>query len=349
MTTKARLDFCDALRGAAAVLVVISHLVGVFWSSQTSLEKLLGYASLGEVNLPYAYFIIKNKLFFGQLGVALFFLISGFVISVSLSKFNGAGFLVNRVIRIYPVYIAGFGFLVLGLMLVADSNELPYKPLHLVVHSLILLRQWLGYDRIDGISWTLEIEMYFYALMYVFFKFKEDNRIFVGYYIFLTLILVANLIGKYDWYIGRQLLIISYMMVGVFFYYYHIKKISKRKLFVLTFFGVIGVLCYFIRIKPLSFGYFPGYIVAPIIFYFLYQKREKYKIGAIPKFFGLISYPLYAVHSIFGYALMAYLLRHGLNSWASLVLTLTTVILLSYLVHVFVEKPSIRLSRKFNR
>jgi hypothetical protein len=38
--------------------------MGVFWSSQTSLEKLLRYASLGEVNLPYAYFIIKNKLFF---------------------------------------------------------------------------------------------------------------------------------------------------------------------------------------------------------------------------------------------------------------------------------------------
>jgi peptidoglycan/LPS O-acetylase OafA/YrhL len=58
---------------------------------------------------------------------------------------------------------------------------------------------------------------------------------------------------------------------------------------------------------------------------------------------------LYAVHSIFGYALMVYLLRHGMNSWATMVLTLTIVILLSYLVYLFVEKPSIKLSRKFNR
>lgn len=237
----------------------------------------------------------------------------------------------------------------LGLKLVGDSDELPYKPIHLIVHSLILLRQWLGYVRIDGISWTLEIEMYFYILMYLFFKFKEDNRLFFGYFVFLALILLANFIGKSDWYIGRQILIISYMMVGVFFYYYHIKKISKRILFLVVFFGVIGVLCYFIRIKPLSFGYFPGYLIAPIIFYFLYQKREQYKIGVIPKFFGLISYPLYAVHSIFGYALMVYFLKHGMNSWVSLILTLITVILLSYLVHIFVEKPSIRLSRKFNR
>ena len=44
----------------------------------------------------------------GAFGVALFFLISGFVIPFSLSRQRAGAFLVGRFFRIVPLYVVGF-------------------------------------------------------------------------------------------------------------------------------------------------------------------------------------------------------------------------------------------------
>lgn len=81
-----RLDTLDFLRGWASIFVVISHLVGVFWVNQKGLQGLMGYTDISDIFLPYSSWIIDNSLFFGQFGVAIFFLISGYVITLSLLK-----------------------------------------------------------------------------------------------------------------------------------------------------------------------------------------------------------------------------------------------------------------------
>ena len=65
-STGARLDFLDALRGVAAMLVVIQHVGERYTAS-----------------IPW---FAQNWFSFGRLGVSVFFLVSGFVIPYAFEK-----------------------------------------------------------------------------------------------------------------------------------------------------------------------------------------------------------------------------------------------------------------------
>src|ERR1041384_8332317 len=94
-----RLDFIQALRGVAAMVVVLFHGRGVITGP--------------------AYLDLGDRLFgCGAIGVDLFFVISGFIMVHATWKLDGSGrsvaqFLVKRLTRIWPVYVvATFAFLV---------------------------------------------------------------------------------------------------------------------------------------------------------------------------------------------------------------------------------------------
>lgn len=78
-----RLIFLDALRGVAALAVLVRHAANPV------------LAALGRGPLPFD---------FGQFGVLIFFLISGFVIPISLERTGIREFWIKHVFRLYPLY-----------------------------------------------------------------------------------------------------------------------------------------------------------------------------------------------------------------------------------------------------
>ena len=352
MSSDARIAFCDFFRGWASVLVVISHLFGVFWVGQKGLGNLLGYPPLADIVLPNADFIIKYKLIFGQLGVALFFIVSGFVISFSLQKYNKIGFLANRFFRIYPVYVVGFLVTVCGLYFVDfDNNGIPYTLEHLIVHSLIVVRQWADFKIIDGVSWTLEVEIYFYILMYLLFKIDSIRRTRAIVIVFLLAGPVAILISQNDWWLSRQVMALGYMMIGYFFFLRIKGLLSLAFLAIFIVYEFVVLFYLFSTTTPFKFDYmhwFIGYALAPVAFLFFMHFRKHYQIDGVSKFLSKISYPLYVVHAIFGYSLLVVFLKEGLSSWVSVTLTTIIVFLIAYVVHLLVEVPFTKLSRSYN-
>ena len=118
-----RLQFIGLLRAIACIMVLWSHYVCTFLvngvdeiftqilpkQQQTSeLIKLFVLAFTDEINISI-----------GQLGVGIFFLITGFTTIYSLSMKNPTpkGFFLSRIIRIYPVYIVGVFILYVFTML----------------------------------------------------------------------------------------------------------------------------------------------------------------------------------------------------------------------------------------
>lgn len=143
---KRRFNELDGLRGLAASAVVIYHL------SDHSLYP-------NDKHVPWS-------LPWGQYGVQLFFMISGFVILVSARNSRTvARFAAARFSRLYPAYwIALFlsSVLVLDLHAPAAHDAVSWKT------SLIdatMLQRWLNIPNVDSVYWTLGVELQFYVLM----------------------------------------------------------------------------------------------------------------------------------------------------------------------------------------
>jgi peptidoglycan/LPS O-acetylase OafA/YrhL len=102
-------QFADALRGIACLSVVCHHLVGQFLV-QPGVVALYGLAQVPDGDaLPVSNFFYRGG--FGEFGVALFFLISGFVIPLSLERYGPRAFLIARCWRLVPTYMACFAVL----------------------------------------------------------------------------------------------------------------------------------------------------------------------------------------------------------------------------------------------
>ena len=249
------------------------------------------------------------------------------------------------------MYIIGFLFLILGLYIVDfDKDGIPYTIEHLSIHSLIIVRQWFHYQRIDGISWTLEIELYFYIIMFTLYQFKNHKYIIIP--LFLVCILFVVLKLQLDWYEKRQILLIGYMLLG--YLLYRAKHTKAPLVLVMFFYLTILIVMYnfYSHTKPFLThlqGWYTPYLVAPPLFYTVIFFFKNYKIDFISKFLANISYPLYVVHQIFGYALLVYFLKDGYSSWFALVIVLFIVFVISYIIHLLIEKPALKYAKKFNR
>lgn len=101
-----RIEFAHALRGLAAFSVLISHFCGVFWANPGAVAALLNVETPTIAPPTFISPLHFSPHFnYGSFGVAVFFLISGFVIPFSLQKLSAPAFLIARAFRIYPVYL----------------------------------------------------------------------------------------------------------------------------------------------------------------------------------------------------------------------------------------------------
>ncbi|KQQ05632.1 MULTISPECIES: acyltransferase family protein [unclassified Rathayibacter] len=136
----------DGLRGLAALGVVVYHLTSSF-----STDNPEAPASL--IGLPY-----------GMFGVQLFFVISGFVILMTAERAERpSDFAISRLTRLYPAYwIAVVVSIVVGALAHVPGTDL--TPLQLLLNFTMVQRLLLVPD-VNGAFWTLAIEMQFYLIV----------------------------------------------------------------------------------------------------------------------------------------------------------------------------------------
>ena len=154
----------DALRGIAALMVVFFHY-------SVRYGQIYGY----PVDTVFHFNI-------GQYGVQLFFIISGFVIFLTLDKTSFAvDFLVSRFSRLYPAYWIAITLT----FLIVTIFSLPGREvsIKIAIINLTMFQKWLGVADVDGVYWTLAVELSFYFIMFLLFTTKQINRIdFISFY-----------------------------------------------------------------------------------------------------------------------------------------------------------------------
>jgi peptidoglycan/LPS O-acetylase OafA/YrhL len=148
-----RLEFLDVLRGLAAMAVVVQHVL-----EQVSLNYLKWSE---ETFRP------------GEFGVAVFFMVSGFIIPASIERYDSLRkFWVGRVFRLFPLYwavvLAAFVLhYVFGVYpMLPEATENPVSNL---LWNMTMMQDFVNIQWIVGASWTLSYEMVFYLLISVLF------------------------------------------------------------------------------------------------------------------------------------------------------------------------------------
>jgi peptidoglycan/LPS O-acetylase OafA/YrhL len=365
-----RIAFAHLLRGVAAGSVVLFHFAYLIWRRPDIIGQLIAFPGLDSLVDQVSFMPLPNfglPLFWGHFGVALFFLVSGFVIPFSMSSLSRAGFAAGRVLRIWPTYLVGLAVAIIcvGLNAILSGGAFPYTLGEVLTNALIMPR-WPSLTRsIDGIIWSLEIEIFFYGFCIFVANWLRllDPRVF--------LFSISAIPAAYAASVAKPQLIatnvflfslshwasimptyVCFLLCGTAYYYNYRGRLSLVETLVIQGFLF---LCFAISLRigllaVLDWSMAICYFLAYCIFALAYFGRER--IAALPMWvaapLGLladISYPVYTVHGVLGYTLIGHLLASGAASGIAVGFAVCVVLAVAFVIHRIVEVPTHSLGR----
>ncbi|RZK37595.1 MAG: acyltransferase [Hymenobacter sp.] len=324
-----------------------------------TLDSLRGIAAVMVVLFHYTMFTGKPTygLHVGITGVDLFFIISGFVIFMTLNRTRVArDFVISRFIRLYPTYwvCVTFTFLVNAIYATTHHNlTLSYVVRYL--GNMTMFQRYLRLQDLDDPYWTMIVEMVFYLSMLVIYITGQLRRIeWVGGILCLFTFLISTLGPVYlpRVYYGINFLfpLINHFplfFAGILFYlikqdrptvarYAMIGGCFGASLFVFNNLGRFTFLTYAedIGMRLLYF----------IIFTLYVNDKLDWLANKVLVYLGSISYALYLIHQNISLVYLRPLLTRlfGDHFWLNNLLMLVIVMALASAVTYWVEQPAIQ-------
>lgn len=176
----------DGLRGIAILGVVICHVV-YYWT--------LRYAT--PLTVPLIKVDALELLRFGNYGVSLFFLLSGYLLAITEEKRFAVGtysiraYALRRIFRLVPAYYA-------AILLVLLTWPIQFSLSEVLQHASFLHGVfWPGKLNLDPIWWSLTPEVAFYAILPLLVLRLRSLK--VRLMIFTILVLVSLVTRLYLW------------------------------------------------------------------------------------------------------------------------------------------------------
>lgn len=345
-TINNRLAFADGLRGLAALWVVLYHI-----AEGNHIESIRSW--------------IPNYIFtpifeWGHLGVAIFFVLSGFVMGLTVwnSAFNAnnsARFIARRLLRLAPPYYFAILFALFFLLLKSKVNGTAFIPpdFATILHHLTFTQRIAGIPHINIIFWTLCIEVQFYIVFAIFLwltdalksSFNIANiRLYLVAFasifalawplgIIKTILWQGNFIGF--WYSFLSGVIVCWATLG--------QKSLLRFSIVFCFALVLTGIFY-----QSSFVITVGLTSSIILLATITNRMHDWLNWAWLQWLGVVSYSLYLLHNpVVGASANVskrFLPQSILGEMLTLLLVMSACLLTAYFSYLVIERPSIRLS-----
>jgi peptidoglycan/LPS O-acetylase OafA/YrhL len=270
-----RLDNIDLLRAIAILAVVAFHYTALF---------------------PAAFYHARAMPFtfsYGYLGVDLFFVVSGYCIFMTIDRSaTWQNFLARRIARIQPAYTVAI-FVTFAVVSLAGPSEFRVS-FPAALSNIIWLEAIPRWPRVDGVYWSLVVELQFYFWIGLIFYISRGRRIAAKWAAFTALGTVLSGIG-----LARVVLISPYaaaFLAGILAWEWdRLSKAERWPLAMVTIFLFMA--------SPRFAGMV---MVGPAIglFGFAVLRWKSLKLPKGVTYIGLISYSLYLLHQFVGYAII---------------------------------------------
>lgn len=339
----------DALRFMAAFLVVLFHF-GSFGLSEPQ-----QYAPVDDRAFP----ALDGWTQYGWVGVQVFFVLSGYVIAKSAAQGNWKTFLTKRALRIFPaLWICATIALIVRVSVSGDWTARMMD----WARSVILSPKG---PYIDGVIWTLVIEMIFYisvaGVLFVFKPQKGANRLLTRMAIvlgglsavFITMRFglmvtnspLANLFYGFEW----TLLMLNHGTLfgtGMLLSPYLEKPFSNRRQAALIVFGIVCLMQIGVVSSSASEAIVACVIFTILVATLLGAVRYNNTIAPLSHFVGFqtlgkMSYPLYLGHFAVGMHLVPVIGSVVATQFTFLGVSFGLVLAYAYAVAVYAE-PKLR-------
>lgn len=357
------LDNLTGIRALAVIWVLVFHTWAVSGGGKI------------VFSIPFSDHIIgmTRIVRMGEWGVDIFFVLSGFLLTIPLLKIRNGGifwittlqFYRRRALRIIPAYY--FTLLALIFLLLFGLGQLP-TPAQMLQHTLFI-NQWLGTPPLRGAFWSLPAEVFFYLVLpfciylglrkghfYQTFLIAAALTILFRFIIINTTTIEAKGIYLFS-FIGRM----DQFSFGAICAYLSIHRpISARKGNLLLLIGLIGIILFasFISRRGNMFEnrdyyyYFfqtiVGFFAALIIYGTTSRSIIAHRIfgNKFMIFIGTISYSIYLWHTIILDIYTMTNLPQGLTSDNKLIATILytwpPILIISFFSYLFIERPFLK-------
>lgn len=263
-----QINFIQFLRFFAVIFVYSSHVLISFW--RDNIQKQNNFHIIPIDFHSDVFFKITSAipdfLNFGPLGVAIFFLISGFLFGLTLESKEGITHQFSKkIIRIFPVY--WFSLCIYCTAAIFFSYpDVKFSAMEAAI-NFTGIPNTFGTNYIMGLNWYVEAILYFFLFAIIFNKIfsltKFENMVF---FISCLLIVRANLFYSY----------FIYILLGVNFANFHCKKYSVKPFAILC---LLGLSCFYLLTAKIDKENYhtiiSNYFIAFILFCLCYACREK--------------------------------------------------------------------------
>jgi peptidoglycan/LPS O-acetylase OafA/YrhL len=341
--TSGRLIYLDGLRGVAILLVFFFH----------------AFARWPDL-VPYGHAYSEIPLFqYGLFGVRLFFMISGFVILLTLEKCSGfADFMLRRWLRLFPA------MLIASIVLFATAPLFPERPggmptVRDLLPGLTLIDPivWLhvfggNQGLLEWSFWSLFAEIKFYIVFgAAYFLWGRTRAVLVIFGCFAFSVLAQAYLAHQHLNYSRAAQVLlhfdelsgfgwfGWFASGAWFYEYFRER-STGRLVIAVGSGLIAALLTE-QIYTFEIGRAIAGIVAVVVFALplLWRFAERVAATRLLILCGFVSYPFYLLHEKVTISLLIKCgaLMRWVPGWMLVVIPLLTVFSAAWLIATFGE------------
>jgi peptidoglycan/LPS O-acetylase OafA/YrhL len=336
---RTRIPEIDLLRFMAAVAVMLMHYL------------LRGFA-INDHYSPIHFPSLGPFTRYNYLAVDLFFIISGFMILMSVHVKNNLlispkGFILSRFLRLYPAYwfCCTLSFILVYFFL----NNIFQLSFARYLLNLTMFNGFVLVGNIDGVYWTLCIELKFYLIILLLLYLKHIPKI--KRYLVIWSVLCAlnywldNPLLKYIFITNYGPFFISgclfYLCYKEGFYWHHNLLIGLN--FIFGFLYEKDVIAWKIK-HYLTMTFYPQtifIILASFYLAFFVILKNQNNTKSYDNLFsnlGRLSYPLYLIH--FNIGMLIFNLFYNYVNWYLLVgFTCLLMTVFAHIISQYIEKP----------
>lgn len=334
-SVRIRFKLLDGLRFFAAFAVVAYHYVA-YMHTRWGVPPIELFPILAPVAA------------YGALGVHLFFIISGFVILMSAQNRTVGAFVASRISRLFPAYWFAVLAAVFLYCVIAPGK---FKAISGgdILANLTMAQEGLGVKNIDGVYWTLWVELLFYILICGLICLNPTERKIMGFAVLWPIIAMISQQSENSFLV--LLLSPKYAALfagGMGLYLIHAHGHNLARWLVVIFNALVA--------SQQATGYVAGIMsratgqqlsqtvgIAIILGFFALVALATVTPlrGMGPNWLtyaGALTYPIYLVHEAWGWGIIESVYPVA-GRWPALILAVLVSVAIAVFIERFVERP----------